>query len=111
MPSTHGPLEFIENSIKSLKAQPIKENRNPNQIKTVTLAFPQVSQEKSNSGDGAGQQQQQSQRVPLTGTIEEIGKDIQSIKDMGVEHIIFAFVGLELDKVIDTAKQLGKFAR
>jgi alkanesulfonate monooxygenase SsuD/methylene tetrahydromethanopterin reductase-like flavin-dependent oxidoreductase (luciferase family) len=111
LPSTHGPLEFIENSIKSLKAQPIKENRNPNQIKTVTLAFPQVSQEKSNSGDGAGQQQQQSQRFPLTGTIEEIGKDIQRIKDMGVEHIIFAFVGLELDKVIDTAKQLGKFAR
>jgi hypothetical protein len=47
----------------------------------------------------------------LTGTIEEIGKDIKRIKDIGVEHIIFAFVGLELDKVIDIAKQLGKFAR
>jgi hypothetical protein len=43
--------------------------------------------------------------------VTEIGKDIKRIKDMGVEHIIFAFVGLELDKVIDTAKQLGKFAR
>ncbi|MFL6411071.1 MAG: hypothetical protein ACJ71K_07485, partial [Nitrososphaeraceae archaeon] len=61
-------------------------------------------------GDGAGEQQQ-SQRFPLTGTIEEIGEDIKRIKDMGVEHIIFALVGLELDKVIDTAKQLGKFTR
>jgi probable F420-dependent oxidoreductase len=109
LPSMSGPLDFIENSIKSLKAQAINENRSPDQIKTVIMTFPQVSQEKSNSG-GAGQQQQ-SQRFPLTGTIEEIGKDIKRIKEIGVEHIIFAFVGLELDEVIDTAKQLGKFAR
>lgn len=50
---------------------------------------------------GAGQQQQP-ERFPLTGTIEEIGKDIKRIKEMGIEHIIFTFVGLELDKVIDT---------
>ena len=109
LPSMSGPLDFIENSIKSLKAQAIKENRSPDQIKTVIMTFPQVSQEKSNSGEAG--QQQQPQRFPLTGTIEEIGKDIKRIKDMGVEHIIFAFVGLELDKVIDTAKQLGKFTR
>jgi hypothetical protein len=30
---------------------------------------------------------------------------------MGVEHIVFAFVGLGLDKVIDIAKQVSKFAR
>jgi alkanesulfonate monooxygenase SsuD/methylene tetrahydromethanopterin reductase-like flavin-dependent oxidoreductase (luciferase family) len=88
LPSTHGPLEFRENSIKSLKAQAIKENRNPNQIKTGTLAFSQVYEGKSNSVGTRQQQQQQPQRLPLTGTIEEIGKDIQRIKDMGVEHII-----------------------
>jgi hypothetical protein len=110
LPSMSGPLEFIENSLKSLRAQAVKQNRGPDQIKTVTLTFPQVSEGKSNSG-GTGQQQQKPQRFPLTGTIEEIGKDIKTIKEMGVEHIIFAFAGLELDKVIDTAKQLGKFAR
>ena len=30
---------------------------------------------------------------------------------MGVEHIIFAFVGLELDKVIDTAKELSNYTK
>jgi probable F420-dependent oxidoreductase len=112
LPSMSGPLDFIENSVKSLKAQAIKENRNSEQIKTIIMTFPQVSQEKSNSGDrGAGEQQQQSQRFPLTGTIEEIGKDIKRIKEIGIEHIIFGFVGLDLDNVIDTAKQLVKFAR
>jgi probable F420-dependent oxidoreductase len=109
LPSMSGPLDFIENSIKSLKRQAINENRSPEQIKTVIMTYPQVSQEKSDSGRAG--EQQQSQRFPLTGTIEEIGKDIKGIKEMGVEHIIFAFVGLELDKVIDAAKQLVKFAR
>ena len=29
---------------------------------------------------------------------------------MGVERIVFATVGLGLDRVIDTAKKLGEFA-
>ena len=28
-------------------------------------------------------------RFPLTGTIDEIGMDIEEIKDMGVDHIVF----------------------
>lgn len=106
--SLGGPLDFLDNSVKSLKNQASKENRSPNEIKILTLTFPQVSQVKSNSEEKYGQQ---SQRFPLTGTIEEIGRDIQRIKEMGVEHIMFAFVGLGLDKVIDTTKQLSRYAR
>jgi probable F420-dependent oxidoreductase len=106
--SLGGPLDFLDNSVKSLKNQASKENRSPNEIKILTLTFPQISQLKSNSEEKYGQQ---SQRFPLTGTIEEIGRDIQRIKEMGVEHIMFAFVGLGLDKVIDTTKQLSRYAR
>ena len=106
--SLGGSLDFLDNSIKSLKNQASKENRSPNEIKILTLTFPQVSQVKSNSEEEYGQQ---SQRFLLTGTIEEIGRDIQRIKEMGVEHIMFAFVGLGLDKVIDTTKQLSRYAR
>jgi len=106
--SLGGPLDFLDNSVKSLKNQASKENRSPNEIKILTLTFPQVSQVKSNSEEEYGQQ---SQRLPLTVTIEEIGRDIQRIKEMGVEHIMFAFVGLGLDKVIDTTKQLSRYAR
>jgi hypothetical protein len=98
----------LHNSIKSLRYQASKANRNPDEIKILTLTFPQItlSEGKNNSKGGS-----QPQRFPLTGTIEEIGRDIQRIKEMGVEHIMFAFVGLGLDKVVDIAKQLSKFAR
>jgi alkanesulfonate monooxygenase SsuD/methylene tetrahydromethanopterin reductase-like flavin-dependent oxidoreductase (luciferase family) len=44
LPSMSGPLDFIENSVKSLKGQAIKENRSPEHIKTVIMTFPQISQ-------------------------------------------------------------------
>jgi hypothetical protein len=71
------------------------------------LKFLHLSEGKNSSGG----EQQQSQRFPLTGTIEEIGKDIQRIKEMDAGDIMFAFVGLELDKVIDIAKQLGRYVK
>jgi hypothetical protein len=47
------------------------------------LKFLHLSEGKNSSGS----EQQQSQRFPLTETIEEIGKDIQRIKEMNVGHI------------------------
>jgi hypothetical protein len=66
------------------------------------LTFPQLSEDKNSNGD-----EQQSKRLPLSGIIEEMRKDIQRIKEIGIEHIMFASVGLEVDELIDTAKQLG----
>src|SRR5919198_279592 len=65
LPSMSGPLDFVENSIKSLMAEAIKETRSPDQIKTVILTFPQISEGKSNSGGGAGQQQEQQPLLKL----------------------------------------------
>jgi hypothetical protein len=51
----------------------------------------------------------------LTGTIDQIGNDIKRIKDMGVEHIIFAYnfipAGRDVDNMIEKTKQLSKFAK
>jgi hypothetical protein len=53
-------------------------------------------------------------RFPLTGTIDETGKDILSLKDMGVDHIIFGYnfvpIGRDIDKMINLSKELSKFA-
>ncbi|MGA9151089.1 MAG: hypothetical protein WBZ36_10960 [Candidatus Nitrosopolaris sp.] len=42
------------------------------------------------------------ERFPLTGTIDQAGNDIQSIKQMGIDHIIFSYnlipMGRDLDK-------------
>ncbi|MGN6350265.1 MAG: LLM class flavin-dependent oxidoreductase, partial [Candidatus Nitrosocosmicus sp.] len=83
-----GPLDNLDTSIKSLKAQTLKENKSSSQAKIVTLTFPQIYERKIKSNEIRFEQYK---RSPLSGTIEEIGQDIQKIKDMRVEHIIFAF--------------------
>jgi hypothetical protein len=50
-------------------------------------------------------------RIPLSGTIDQIGQDIKAVKALGFEQIVFAFLGLELDKVIGKAKDLSQYAR
>jgi hypothetical protein len=112
MPMVGWPLDFLHNSIKSLRDEARKANRNPDEIKVLTLTFPQIimsegKKDTNNNSKGGGK----SQHLPLTGTIEEIGRDIQRIKEMGVDHIMFAVIGLGLDKVVDITKQLSKFAR
>ena len=57
---------------------------------------------------------QQMTGIGLTGTIDEIGRDIQQIKDIGVDHIVFGYnfvpIG-RVDKMISLTKELSKFAR
>jgi probable F420-dependent oxidoreductase len=111
-----GPLDVLDKSIKSLRNQANKANRNPNELKILALTFPHITTSSITTESQEGIRPErgsnsQSQRSTLTGTIDEIGSDIQRIKEMGVEHIIFAFVGLELDKVIDKAKELSNYAK
>jgi probable F420-dependent oxidoreductase len=111
-----GPLDVLDKSIKSLRNQANKANRNPNELKILALTFPHITTSSITTESQEGIRPErgsnsQSQRSTLTGTIDEIGTDIQRIKEMGVEHIIFAFVGLELDKVIDKAKELSNYAK
>jgi hypothetical protein len=51
----------------------------------------------------------------LTGTVDEIAGDLKRIKGMGVEHIVFGYnfisTGKDVDKMIDTTKQLSQFVR
>jgi hypothetical protein len=54
-------------------------------------------------------------RFPFSGSIDEIGSDIEKVKGMGVDHIVFAYnflpIGRNVNEMIDTSKQLSKFAR
>jgi hypothetical protein len=51
-------------------------------------------------------------KVPLNGTIDEVGEDLHKIKEMGADHVIFGLTGImDLKQVIDTAKQLSRYAR
>ena len=103
-----GPLEYLDNTIKTIKDIANKANKDPNNFKVILLTYPNIVDSKNQSTN-------ESQRFPLTGTIDQAGSDIQRIKQMGIDHIIFGYnfipLGRNLDKMLDITKQLSKFAR
>ena len=103
-----GPMDFLEKSIASLNEQAVQVNRNSKGFKNTVLTFPQLVTNSGPSSDSANGDQK---RIPLSGTIDQIGQDIKDIKSLGFEQIVFAFSGLELDKVIGKAKELSQYAR
>ena len=100
-------LEYLENTIKTIKDMANKTNKDPNKFEVILLTYPNIIDSKNQSNEG--------QRFPLTGTIDKIGSDIQRIKQMGVDHIIFGYnfvsIGRDVDNMIDKTKQLSKFAK
>jgi len=54
-------------------------------------------------------------RSPMTGTIEQIGNDIEQIKAMGTNHIFFGYMShsirKDMIKIVQVTKQLARFAK
>jgi len=102
-----GPLEYIESSIKAIKEQASQANKNPDNFRIIMMTYPNVKEGVSSKND--------KNRFPLSGTTDEIGSDIQRVKGMGVDHIIFGYnflpIGRDIPKILDISKQLSKFAR
>jgi hypothetical protein len=103
-----GSLEYLENTIKTIKDVANKANKDPNNFKVILLTYPNIVDSKSQSTNAG-------ERFPLTGTIDQAGSDIQRIMQMGIDHIIFDYnvipIGRDVDKMVDITKQLSKFAR
>jgi predicted metal-dependent phosphotriesterase family hydrolase len=74
------------------------------------LTYPNVKDDLSSSSSSNDKN-----RFPLSGSIDQITSDIQRIKAMGVDHIVFGYnfvpIGRDVTKVIDLSKELSKFAR
>jgi alkanesulfonate monooxygenase SsuD/methylene tetrahydromethanopterin reductase-like flavin-dependent oxidoreductase (luciferase family) len=102
-----GPLEQLEQTINILREDARKANKDPSKIRIFALTYPNVLESSSSSSE--------QHRLPMTGTVEQIGTDINQIKGMGVEHIIFghAFspLGKEMKKMLEITTQLARFAR
>ena len=102
-----GPLEYTENFIKAIKEQASQAKKNPDNFRIIMMTYPNVKEGVSSKND--------KNRFPLSGTIDEIGSDIQRVKGMGVDHIIFGYnflpIGRDVVKMIEISKELSKFAR
>jgi hypothetical protein len=71
-----------------------RENKH---LEIITLIFPEIN-------DGA-------RRSLFSGTIDVVGTDLRRLKEMGVNQVIFGPMDPDLDRVIDTAKQLTKYSK
>ena len=104
-----GPLEQLEQSINGLREGARKANKDPSKIRIFVLTYPNVLDSSSPASSS------EQQRSPMTGTTDQIGTDIDQIKSMGVEHIIFGYVfspiGKDKNRMIETTKQLARFAK
>ena len=106
-----GPLEYLDNIIKTIQNIANQANKDPNRFRLILLTYPNVD---INSRNQSGTTSQ-GQRFPLTGTIDQIGSDIERIKQIGVDHIVFGYnfipTGRDLDNMLDITKQLARLAR
>jgi probable F420-dependent oxidoreductase len=104
-----GPLEQLEQAINGLREGARKASKDPSNIRICVLSYPSVLD--SSYRDSSPNQQ----RSPMSGTIDQIGSDIDRIKAMGAEHIIFGYAfsptGKDVKKMMDVTKQLARFAR
>ena len=102
------PLEQQEQAINALRESARKANRDPSDIRIVVLTYPNLLDSSSTSSSNQ-------QRLPLTGTIDQIGNDVEQIKTIGAEHIIFGYafspIGRDLKKMMEITKQLARFAK
>ena len=92
-------FEHLTNGIKTLKEQGKKEKRN---LEIITLTFPFYAD---------SHKEDDTRRAPFSGTVDDVGDDLRRIKGMGVDHAILQLREPDLNRLIDTAKQVSKFAK
>ena len=101
-----GPLEQLGQVINGLKENARKLDKDPSKIDIYIGSYPNVL-ESSVASD--------KMRSPMTGTIEQIGSDIEQIKAMGTNHIFFGYMSpsirIDMEKIVQVTKQLAGFAK
>jgi probable F420-dependent oxidoreductase len=104
------PLEQQDQAINTLRETARKANKDPSDIRIVVLTYPNLLDSSSSSNSSSSQH-----RMPMTGTIDQIGSDVEQIKAMGAEHIIFGYafspIGKDAKKMIEITNQLARFAK
>jgi probable F420-dependent oxidoreductase len=101
-------LEYLEDNIRIFNMEITAANKDRRNFRIFLLVYPQINSKKYFKGG---------QRVPFTGTIDDIGGDIQKIKELGVAQMILSYFfsggGGDADDVaetLNTTNELSRFA-
>lgn len=118
-------LDEIKSYKDKLRNECYKAKRDHKDVHIAAILYPDVIEYRYNNNNntdnkesnqkGLKSKSKSNQRQLLSGTIDQIGKDLQEIKEMGVDHVILNFnrspISNNIDNIINVTKQLSGFVR
>jgi probable F420-dependent oxidoreductase len=101
-----GPLNQLEKQIIALKEVARKHDKDPSKVGIYLVSYPTIVESSPASNE---------LRIPMTGTIEQIGSDIEQLNIIGTDHLIlghiFSPLTKDVRKMLEVTKQLARFAK
>jgi probable F420-dependent oxidoreductase len=103
-------LDEVKSNINKIKDECYKINRDPKDIHTAAILYPNVTDSGYTDKQMQGKRQQ---RHYLSGSIDQVGEDLQEIKKAGIDHVILNYnrsaISHNIGKIIEVSKQLSRF--
>jgi probable F420-dependent oxidoreductase len=101
-----GPLNQLEQQIIALKEVARKHDKDPSKVGIYLVSYPTILESSPASNE---------LRTPMTGTIEQIGSDIERLNAIGTDHLIlghiFSPLTKDVRKLLEVTKRLARFAK
>ena len=108
-------LSQVKLNIEKIEEECHKVNRDPKDINIAAILYPNVIDSDDTDNRQGHENQRQSGRLLLNGDIDQVGRDLLEIKNIGVSHIIFNYnrspISNDIDSIIDVSKKLWEFIR
>jgi alkanesulfonate monooxygenase SsuD/methylene tetrahydromethanopterin reductase-like flavin-dependent oxidoreductase (luciferase family) len=117
--TARGSIQQIEDGIEILRDQAIKADKDPNKFKVIVLVSPHIVSHGYNNNNNNNNENQSNAKdmsqFDFSGTIEKVGRDLQILKELGVEHVVLSYhfvpEVLDMEEIINISKELRLYAR
>lgn len=106
-------LSQVKLNIEKIKEECHKVNRDPKDINIAAILYPNVIDSDDMDNRQGYENQRESSRILLSGDIDQVGRDLLEIKNIGVGNVIFNYnrspISNNIDGIIDVSKKLREF--
>lgn len=106
-------LSQVKLNIEKIKEECHKVNRDPKDINIAAILYPNVIDSDDMDNRQGYENQRESSRILLNGDIDQVGRDLLEIKNIGVGNVIFNYnrspISNNIDGIIDVSKKLREF--
>ena len=85
--TARGLIQQIEDGIEMLRDMAIKPDKNPDKFKIIVIISPRIVSHSNKDSDRKKDEEQT--HSPFIETIDDIGRDLQILREIGVEQGIY----------------------